>query len=65
MAVYPPEDGSDRRETLAKCVSDDSRHLIFRRPKIFRDEIVGAKSQHEIKNRQNCSMLKNEKLQIT
>ena len=29
----PPEDGSVRRETLGKRVSDDSRHFIFRRPK--------------------------------
>ena len=29
----PPEDGSVRRETLGKRVSDDSRHSIFRRPK--------------------------------
>ena len=29
----PPEDGSDRRETLGKRVSDDSRHFIFRRRK--------------------------------
>ena len=47
----PLEDGSDRRETLAKRVSDDSRHLIFRRPKFLWDKIFGAKSQHEIKNR--------------
>ena len=46
----PLEDGSDRRETLPKRVSDDSRHLIFRRRKNF-DEIFGAKSQHDIKNR--------------
>ena len=31
----PIEHGSDRRETLGKRVSDDSRHFIFRRPKIF------------------------------
>ena len=31
----PLEHGSDRRETLGKRVSDDSRHFIFRRPKIF------------------------------
>ena len=29
----PPEDGSDQRESLAKCFSDDSRHLIFRHRK--------------------------------
>ena len=28
-----PEHGSDRRETLGKRVSDDSRHFIFRRRK--------------------------------
>ena len=44
----PPEDGSDRRETLPKRVSDDSQHLIFRRPKKLLDEIFGATSQHEI-----------------
>ena len=27
----PPEDGSDRRETLGKCVSGDLQLLIFRR----------------------------------
>ena len=43
------EDGSDRRETLPKRVSDDSRHLIFRRRKIV-DEIFGAKRQHDTKN---------------
>ena len=31
----PPEDGSDRRETLGKRVSDDLQLLIFRRPKLF------------------------------
>ena len=31
----PPEDGSDRRETLGKRVSGDPRHFIFRRPKHF------------------------------
>ena len=32
----PPEDGSVRRETLGKRISDDSRHFIVRRPiKIF------------------------------
>ena len=29
----PPEDGSDRPQTLGKRVSGDPRHLIFRRPK--------------------------------
>ncbi|MEC8278891.1 MAG: hypothetical protein VX026_14320, partial [Myxococcota bacterium] len=29
----PLEDGSDRRKTLPKRVSDDSRHFIFRRRK--------------------------------
>ena len=28
-----PEDGSDRRQTLGKRVSDDPRHFIFRRRK--------------------------------
>ena len=31
----PLEHGSDRRETLGKRVSDDSRHFIFQRPTIF------------------------------
>ena len=31
----PLEHGSDRRETLGKRVSDDSRHFIFRHPPIF------------------------------
>ena len=31
----PLEDGSDRRETLGKRVSDDLEHFIFRRRKIF------------------------------
>ena len=31
----PPKHGSDRRETLPKRVSDDPRHFIFRRRKIF------------------------------
>ena len=31
----PPEDGSDRRETLGKRVSDDLQHFIFRRQKKF------------------------------
>ena len=35
----PLEDGSDRRETLPKRVSDDSRHLIFRCNFFFLDEI--------------------------
>ena len=35
----PLEDGSDRRETLGKCVSEDSRRFIFRRPKIFVGEL--------------------------
>ena len=30
-----PEDGSDRRETLGKRVSDDLQHFIFRRQKKF------------------------------
>ena len=47
----PLEDGSDRRETLPKRVSDDSRHLIFRRPPIFFDEFFGPKMKHQIKNR--------------
>ena len=47
----PPEDSPDRPQTLTKRVSDDSRHLIFGRPKLFFHEIFGAKSQHQIKNR--------------
>ena len=43
--------GRDCCETLPTRVSDDFRHLIVRRPKNFFDEIFGAKSQHEIKNR--------------
>ena len=39
----PLEHGSDRRETLGKRVSDDLQHFIFRRPKIFPDEIFGAR----------------------
>ena len=31
----PPEDGSDRPQTLGKRVSGDPRHFIFRRPPIF------------------------------
>ena len=31
----PLEDGSDRRETLPKRVSDDPQHFIFRRRKKF------------------------------
>ena len=31
----PLEQSSDRRETLGKRVSDDSRHFMFRRPKDF------------------------------
>ena len=31
----PPEDGSVRRETLGKCISDDSQQFISRRPKEF------------------------------
>ena len=30
---FPIEQSSDWRETLPKCVSDDSRHFIFRRRK--------------------------------
>ena len=47
----PLEDGSDRCETLPKRVSDDSRHLIFRRRNNFFDEIFGPKMKHQIKNR--------------
>ena len=41
----PPEDGSDRRETLGKRVSDDLQHFIFRRRKkmfinVFRKKIL-------------------------
>ena len=46
----PPEDGSDWAQTLPERVSDDSRHLIFRRPENFLDEIFGAKNQREIKD---------------
>ena len=31
----PPEDGSDRPQTLGKRVSGDPRHFIFRRPQSF------------------------------
>ena len=31
----PPEDGSDRLQTLGKRVSGDPRHCIFRRPQTF------------------------------
>ena len=31
----PPEDGSDRPQTLGKRVSGDPRHFIFRRPQTF------------------------------
>ena len=47
----PPEDGSDRAQTWGKRVSDDSRHLIFRRPKFLFDEIFGPKMKNQIKNR--------------
>ena len=46
----PLEDGSDRRETLPKRVSDDSPNLIVRRPKNVFDEISGPKMKHQIKN---------------
>ena len=36
----PPEDGSDRRETFGKRVSDDLQLLIFRRPKFFFTKIL-------------------------
>ena len=39
----PLEQGSDRRETLPKRVSDDSQRFIFRRQKNFIDEIFGSK----------------------
>ena len=39
----PFEDGSDRRETLSKRVSDDSRHFIFRRSKCFLNAFVAEK----------------------
>ena len=35
----PLKDGSDRRETLGKRVSDDLQHFIFRRQKKMLDEI--------------------------
>ena len=35
----PPEDSSDRRETLGKRVSDDFAKMIFRGEKIFRGDI--------------------------
>ena len=35
----PPEDGSDRRETLGKRVSDDFAKMIFRAEKIVRGDI--------------------------
>ena len=55
-----PEDGSDRHETLPKPVSDDSRHLIFRRPKNLLDEIFKSKSQGQMRNRsfwRSCEFL--------
>ena len=39
----PPEDGSDRPQTLGKRVSGDPRHLIFRRQKIFSTKFVAGK----------------------
>ena len=41
----PPEDGSDRRETLGKRVSDDLQHFIFRRQKQFLDEFFSQKQK--------------------
>ena len=41
----PPEDGSDRRETLGKRVSDDLQHFIFRRQKKILDEIFSQKQK--------------------
>jgi len=41
----PPEDGSDRRETLGKRVSDDLQHFIFRRQKKIVDEICSQKQK--------------------
>ena len=40
----PPEDGSDRPQTLGKRVSGDPRHFIFRRPQTFLTiQIFGGK----------------------
>ena len=40
----PPEDGSDRPQTLGKRVSGDPRHFIFRRPQTFlATKIFGGK----------------------
>ena len=41
----PPEDGSDRRETLGKRVSDDLQHFIFRRQKKILDEFFSQKQK--------------------
>ena len=41
----PPEEGSDRRETLPKRVSDNSRRFVFRRrKKIFAETFRNKKS---------------------
>ena len=40
----PPEDGSDRPQTLGKRVSGDPQHLIFRRPhKFVRQNVLHEK----------------------
>ena len=39
----PPEDGSVRRETLGKRVSDHSQHFIFRHPQKIVGENVWSK----------------------
>ena len=41
----PPEDGSDRRETLGKRVSDDLQHFMFRRQKKILDEFFSQKQK--------------------
>ena len=41
----PPEDGSDRRETLGKRVSDDFAKMIFRAKKCFRGTLFRKKSK--------------------
>ena len=45
-----PEDGSDRPQTWGKRVSDDSRHLIFRRRKIFFGKNFSKKFWRKINN---------------
>ena len=43
----PPEDNSDRRETLGKHVSDDFAKMIFRASNLFRGEFFRKKQNFE------------------